>query len=233
MNNIQELVNEYYEKYYNIVHEVQWKPTLYSPHRFIERKFGHGNYFSKVLEVGGDEGQHLSFVNHKYDVYIVSDLRMRTTESLPFVDCGVIPSISGKYFSIADATQLEYDTETFDRIVTGCLLLHLPDTLGVLEEWLRVLKVGGQIDALVPYDESFLVKLYRALLSRRKARKLGFKHFDVVNAHEHVTYARRVLVLAKHGFPKTKIQIDYFPPLLGRFRPFRAFSVLRMTKESD
>ncbi len=193
--------------------------------------FGQGSYFSKVLEVGGGEGQHLSFVNHKYDVYIVSDLRMSTNKSLALLDSGVIPSMSGEYFSIADATQLEYETETFDRILAGCLLLHLPDTLGVLQEWLRVLKVGGQIDALVPYDESFLVKLYRALLSRRKARKLGFNHFDVVNAYEHVTYARRVLILAKQGFPETKIQIDHFPPLLGRCRPFRAFSVLRMTKE--
>ena len=157
---------------------------------------------------------------------------MRTSGALPLFDSGKIPLVNGNYFSIADATQLKYDSESIDRIVTGCLLLHLPDTLGAIEEWLRVLKVGGRIDAMVPYDEAFLVKSYRALISRRKAKKVGFNHFDVVNAFEHVTYAKRVFVLVKHGFPRTKVEIDHFPPFLGRFRAFRAFSILRLTKES-
>jgi SAM-dependent methyltransferase len=232
MNNIQGLVDQYYETYYNTVHQVQWKQTFYSPHRFIERKIRADAHFPIVLEVGGDEGQHLNFVKHKYDIYIVSDLRMRTNESLPLFDSGKLPLVNGNYFSIADATQLKYDSESIDRIVSGCLLLHLPDTLGAIEEWLRVLKVGGRIDAMVPCDEAFLVKCYRTLISRRKAKKIGFSHFDVVNAFEHVTYAKRVFVLVKHAFPGTKVEIDHFPPLLGRFRAFRAFSILRLTKLS-
>jgi len=231
MNDIRGLVEQYYEKFYGPVQGIQWKKTFYSPHRLIERRYKSGVHFSTVLEVGGDIGQHLEFINHTYDTYIVSDLRLNTKVRLPKIESGIIPSKSGEYFSIGDATQLEYDSDVFDRIVCGCLLLHLPNTLEVLEEWLRVLKIGGHIDALVPYDESFLVKCYRALFSRRKAKKLGFNQFNVVNAFEHVTHASRIFVLAKHGFPKVRVHVDHFPPLVGRFRPLRAFSVLRITKE--
>ncbi len=230
MNDIQGLVDQYYEKFYSAVHGMQWKQTFYSPHRYIERRYKSHEHLSTVLEVGGDEGQHLEFINHKYDTYIVSDLRLNTRVRLLQIQSGIIPSKSGEYFSIADATQLKYDSGVFDRVVSGCLLLHLPNTLEVLEEWLRVLKIGGHIDALVPYDESFLVRCYRALFSRRKAKKLGFNQFDVVNAFEHVTHASRIFTLANHGFPRVSVHVDHFPPLIGRFRPLRAFSVLRITK---
>jgi len=231
MKDIQALVDEYYEKFYSSVHDIQWKQTFYSPHRFIERRYKSEDYFSKVLEVGGDKGQHLEFINHKYDTYIVSDLRMNASSKMPEVESGDIPPKNGEYFSIADATQLKYGSGVFDRVVSGCLLLHLPSTLDVLEEWLRVLKVGGRIDALVPYDESFLVKFYRVFFSRRRAKRVGFDQFDVINAFEHVTHASRILVLAKYSFPTVTVQVDHFPPLVGRFRPLRAFSVLRITKE--
>ena len=117
-----------------------------------------------------------------------------------------------------------------NRIVSGCLLLHLDNQISALEEWLRVLKPEGVIDTLIPNDQSLLIWLYRLVISRKKSRKLGFMEFDLVNAFEHRSYYERIFRLVSAVFPSEQFEFQHYPPIIGRVRLLRAFSVLRLKK---
>jgi SAM-dependent methyltransferase len=73
---------------------------------------------------------------------LVTDIRAVNDTEIPTIESGLIPEESGIHKSIADSTQLPYSDESVNRVVTGCLLLHLDDQISALEEWLRVLKPG-------------------------------------------------------------------------------------------
>ena len=51
---------------------------------------------------------------------------------------------------IGNAEELPFADDTFDYVASCHLLEHLGDTIGVLKEWLRVVKLGGHVAAVVP-----------------------------------------------------------------------------------
>lgn len=232
MRDLSNLVGEYYLNYYEKVHGSQWGESRLSFHKEIEKPFDHESNYPDILEVGAGEGQHLRFIKHRYSKYLATDLRTIDNEELTPIMEGDVPNYAGNFRAFGDAAALAYGAETFDRVVAGCLLLHMADPLKAIDEWYRVLKKGGRIDALIPRDESLLVGIYSSLFSRRKAWKLGFKEFDLVKALEHVTHYSRVVRLASARYDSNEIGFTHFPPILGRLKFFRAYSVMRINKSS-
>ncbi len=228
--NIQNLIDTYYKNYYGRVHSNQQSWKRFSFHFSLESKYSDAVKFPIVLELGAGSSIHPTFVKHLFDTYLLTDIREVIDDKIPQVRSGFIPVVPGLYKSIADARKLPYSNDSINRIVSGCLLLHLDNPLVVLEEWLRVLKDGGVIDTFIPNDQSLFVKLYRLLYSRRKARKLGFKEFDLVNAYEHHTYYERIYRLVRGAFSEEMIEFHHFPPLLGNLTPLRAYSIMRLKK---
>jgi phosphatidylethanolamine/phosphatidyl-N-methylethanolamine N-methyltransferase len=227
---IQKLVDDYYLNFYQKIHS-----NLESEHRFsfhfrIELKRLPKSKYPVVLELGSGNGSHIKFVKHYWEVYLLTDVRDIKSILAPTVEIGLIPVQTGVYKSYADATELRYANDSIDRIVSGCLLLHLDDQIGALEEWLRVLKPKGVIDTLIPNDQSPLIGLYRILFSRRRAKRYGFRDFDLVNAFEHRTYYQRIFKLVIAHFPPDQYEFEHFPPYIGRLSIFRAFSILRLRK---
>jgi len=231
MRDLSNLVEDYYSNYYEKVHGSQWGESKLSFHKDIEKPFNHESNYPDILEVGAGEGQHLRFISHQYSRYFATDLREIANTELQPIKEGYVPNHAGNFRAYGDATSLAYGDETFDRVVAGCLLLHLVDPLKAIDEWYRVLKKGGRIDALIPRDESFLVGFYRSLYSRRKAIKLGFRDFDLVNALEHVTHYSRVFRLSTARYDSTEIDFTHFPPILGNLKIFRVYSVMRIIKK--
>jgi ubiquinone/menaquinone biosynthesis C-methylase UbiE len=229
MRNLDNLVEDYYQKYYDLVHGSQWKFSFLSIHAAIEAKFRRDDHYEKCLELGTGNGQHLGFLNHQYDIYIATDVRPIINPSLTELEEGELPQNRGKYKSFGDATKLLYKDESFDRLIAGCLLLHLPNTLQTIDEWVRVTKVGGRIDALVP-TSSLTVSLYRSIFSRRKAKKLGCFDYDLVHALEHVTYYERVIEIVLGRYDDFQIEVQHFPQVLGRVKFLRGYSVIRIIK---
>ena len=229
MRNLDNLVEDYYQKYYDLVHGNQWKFRFLSIHAAIESNFESNECYEKCLELGAGNGQHLAFLNHQYEVYIATDIRPIINPSLVELKEGTLPQAKGVYKSFGDATKLLYKDESFDRLVAGCLLLHLPNTLQTIDEWVRVTKVGGRIDALVP-TSSLIVSLYRMMFSRRKAKRLGCSDFDLVNALEHVTYYEHVIEIVLGRYDDFQIKVEHFPRVLGRVKFLRGYSVIRIIK---
>lgn len=231
MRDLSDLVEDYYQNYYARVHESEWKKSWFSFHKEIEKPFDLESDYPDILEVGAGEAQHLRFIKHQYSKYLATDLREIANPELIPIEEGQVPNYAGNFRAYGDAIALKYSDETFDRVVAGCLLLHLADPLKAIDEWYRVLKKGGRIDAFLPRDESLLVDIYRSFFSRRKALKFGFKDFDLVNALDHVTHYSRVLRLSSTRYDSTEIAFTHFPPILGKLKFFRAYSVIRIIKQ--
>jgi ubiquinone/menaquinone biosynthesis C-methylase UbiE len=227
---IQSLVDDYYQHYYKRVHSNLEGNKRYSFHFKLESSYSKLDNFPIVLELGAGNLNHSKFVKHSFQIYLSTDIRAIEIESMLEIEPGLIPKERRFYKSKADATELAYATNSVNRLVTGCLLLHLDNPVSVLEEWLRVLKPGGVIDTVIPNDQSLLVKLYRSLYSRRKSKKLGFADFDLVNAFEHRSYYERVFLLVNASFPSQQFEFEHYPPIIGNIRALRAYSILRLQK---
>jgi phosphatidylethanolamine/phosphatidyl-N-methylethanolamine N-methyltransferase len=159
--NIQKVVDFYYSNYYEAVHSPLHSYSKLSFHAQLESAHSSLIKYPIVLELGAGNSNHIKFVKHRFDTYLLSDVRKIKNDEIPEARSGVIPNRPGIYKSIIDAKILPYPNESVDRIVSGCLLLHIEDPLNALEEWLRVLKAGGVIDTFIPNDQSLLVRLYR------------------------------------------------------------------------
>jgi len=109
--------------------------------------------------------------------------------------------------------------------------LHLDNPISALHEWLRVLKPGGHLDTMIPNDHSSTLSLYRVLFSRRKAKRLSFKYFDLVNALEHKNYYERLYHLISTDF--FDFEFHHYPRFLGRLKLTRAYSIVRITKSFE
>ena len=227
---IQSLVDHYYRNYYREIHSNLESNRRFSFHFQLESAYSRLESFPIVLELGAGNLSHSKFIKHAYEIYLLTDIRTIEDTKTPEIASGLIPQQPGLYKSIADARTLAYSENSVDRILTGCLLLHLDEPVAVLEEWLRVLKSGGVIDTVIPNDQSLLVWLYRSLYSRRKSRKLGFRDFDLVNAFEHHSYYERIFRLVDAAFPIDELEFRHYPPLIGRVRLLRAYSILQLKK---
>ena len=140
MRDLKSRADYYYINYYTSVHSCQSKSTLLSFHKRIERFYTSKDYFPSVIELGSGQNAHKNFVKHLYNSYLATDVREISDPSLSPLDTGVLPKMNCDIKSIADATDLKYPDGSFDRVIAGGLLLHLPDPLKAVDQWLRVLK---------------------------------------------------------------------------------------------
>ena len=175
-------------------------------HEFMERPFFPSDNFSTVLEVGSGFGDHLPFVKHKFEKYFQTDIR-------PIVETITTNYHQGSICSeVADVMRLQYEDNKFDRCIATCLLLHLEQPEIALQELRRVAKrPGGRITLLVPCEPGILLRIARAVITARKAKRLGFSGYDLFNARDHVTHLPRIDRLIKHVFKADQVDISRRP----------------------
>ena len=53
---------------------------------------------------------------------------------------------------ISDASLIPLDDSSFDYLLSSHCLEHMPDTIGTLKEWLRVIKPGGRLIQILPHS---------------------------------------------------------------------------------
>jgi ubiquinone/menaquinone biosynthesis C-methylase UbiE len=107
-----------------------------------------------VLDLGCGEGRHVISAYVEGEVHSVGvdlsidDLRATREKFIPFSE----PDNSAKSFGLssADALNLPFADDTFDKVICSEVLEHIPDYHGALREIERVLKPGGLLCASVP-----------------------------------------------------------------------------------
>lgn len=108
----------------------------------------------RVLDLGCGEGRHVisAYVEGDVDAFGVDlcweDLKTTKDKFEPFAQ----PDNQNKRFALstANALELPFADNTFDKVICSEVLEHIPDYQGALAEIERVLKPGGLFCASVP-----------------------------------------------------------------------------------
>jgi ubiquinone/menaquinone biosynthesis C-methylase UbiE len=178
--------------------------------RLMHRMLEHGitrNLFPSVLEVGGNIGEHVRFVQHEYDVYRLTDIKE------PGFNLDLPKKVE---FQKADVEDLSFADSEFDRTISTCLLHHLNDPVQALRELRRVTKDGGVISILLPCDPGIMYRAFRMFTSVKKAIFAGIYEEQKLNhALEHRNHVGSLLVLLKNEFRLDKVKLVRFPFIVG------------------
>ena len=156
-----------------------------------------------VLDLGCGEGRHVISAYVEAEVQSVGvdlsldDLKTTREKFLDFEE----PDNAAKSFGLssANALQLPFADDTFDKVICSEVLEHIPDYRGALREIERVLKPGGLFCASVPRrwpekicwalsDAYYKVpgghlRIFRGRELRGDIEQLGFDHYHRHWAH--------------------------------------------------
>lgn len=163
---------------------------------------------TKVIDVGCGAGRH-SFEAYRRGADVVAfdqdaaELSNVDTMLRAMADAGEAPTSARAETVVGDALALPYPDRTFDCVIASEILEHVPADDTLIEELVRVLKVGGRLAVTVPRwlperlcwllsddyhsNEGGHIRIYRADRLRAKiaARGMTFTHTH----HSHALHA--------------------------------------------
>jgi ubiquinone/menaquinone biosynthesis C-methylase UbiE len=172
-------------------------------HNIMEKPFK-SNLNLNLLEVGSNTGEHVSFVKQDFNTYLMTDIRqIEIPDNL---------RDSRIKFEVADVQKLKYPDETFDRVISTCLLHHVHDPLAALNEILRVTKIGGFATVLIPNDPGIFYRILRKFTSLRNAKKQGLLNQAKLNhAIQHRNHYLQLVELLNYAYEFEDITVRYYP----------------------
>lgn len=194
---------EYRDKFSEVYDSSNYSSPLQSfvmraSHRLAEKAFSPQRHFERVLEVGAGTGEHLHFVRHSFDEYILSDHDLKALE---VARVKVSELHSGNVgFEVQSGEKLVYPDNSFDRVVATHVLEHIYQPHLALKEWCRVIKNKGVLTILIPTDPGVAWRLGRHLGPRNNAISQGIA-YDYVMAREHVNSCNNLIAILRHYFP--------------------------------
>jgi ubiquinone/menaquinone biosynthesis C-methylase UbiE len=171
---------------------------LQRSHSLLEDILPRDKSIRRVVEVGAGTGHHLRYLKEKPERYVMTD---GSDEMLDIARKKYAAELSAGWLSIEkqDATALTYPDHSFDRLIGTHVLEHLPDPVGVLSEWNRVVRPGGLISIVLPSDPGLLWRAGRSFGPRRNATKLGIE-YDYLEAAEHINSIYNLVTFIKYHF---------------------------------
>ena len=176
-------------------------------HKSIERGYDSYTSFAKVLELGGNVGEHLPYVLHKFSSYLLTDLENTIDEDLK-----ATLKLDGVVFQQENIESLSFGDQEFDRVLNTCLLHHVSDPEASLLEIRRVLKVGGVADIFLSSDPGLLFRLARALGPRLQTRLRGIDELKtLMDARDHINHVGGLRRLVKHVFRRDSLKERTYP----------------------
>lgn len=113
--------------------------------KFPESKLAH-EYLDglKGIEIGGSAHNHFN-IKDCINVDWTDDLT--TSFKLAEIDlCGECLPVD----VVAEGDKLPFPNDTWDYVINSHVIEHLPDTIGALIEWARVVKPGGLLYLVIP-----------------------------------------------------------------------------------
>lgn len=175
-------------------------------HTSLEAGYQAHTRFPRTIELGANLGEHVKWVRHSFDSYVVSDVSPRVLESR------VGQEVENVQLLCADARELPLATESFDRVLHTCLLHHVTEPEDVLCEIRRLLKPGGTGDLFLSSDPGMLFRFARFLGPYSSARRKGLGSVkNLVDARDHRNHVGGLLRLVKHVFRNDDVRVKSYP----------------------
>ena len=193
-------------------------------HSQIERGIPASAHYPRVLEVGALTGQHLPYVRHSFDSWVLSDIVPHPT--------GVFDDARISFVQ-QDVHKMTFEDHFFDRVAATCVVHHLDRPMTALAEMRRVCKPGGAITILLPIDPGWMYDLSLRLTSVRRAKKLGLLdealRSRALDHHNHFTSLRWQF---GEAFRNDDVKVFTWPlPFGGKFlNIFSAWHIVRGAK---
>jgi phosphatidylethanolamine/phosphatidyl-N-methylethanolamine N-methyltransferase len=156
---------------------------------------------SKILEVGGNIGEHIQFVTANYSSYTLTDYRQT----------GFKGQNDKIQFQVADVERLPFKSGEFDRTISTCLLHHLGDPKLALEEMRRVTVNNGRISILVPCDPGLAYRIAKSIGPSRKWRRAGIASPNFYHYTQHRNHYPGIESIIRQVFRTDDLQIRYWP----------------------
>ena len=204
---------DYRASFADVYHDSNYSSPLQSAvmkasHCLAEKQFHKNDHFSKVVEIGVGPGEHLPFVRHGFDQYVLTDLDPKVLEVAR-------KNFSGQYgskllFEAQSGSKLNYENNSFDRLIATHVLEHISEPHLALKEWRRVVKDDGIISIVIPTDPGLAWRLGRHLGPRKNAIAQGID-YDYIMAREHINSCNNLIALMRHYFPERKESWWPFP----------------------
>jgi len=182
-------------------------------HKLMERGYSDEDKFETVLELGATNTKHLHYVRHQFNRYIVSDIKawdsLQEVEELRNKGVSIYENVS---FEIVDAQDLkELKTDSIDRLIATCLILHLDDPRRALQEWRRVVKKnGGVLTFYVHCEPGALLRFLRFFSTNIKGWLRGNDHLGFVYL-EHKSHFLAIKHAVADVFLHDEIRFSSFP----------------------
>jgi len=203
---VNEVIHDFYERHYSsVVATANGSAFERYMHQSMERRYGPDTTFRRVLEVGGNQGEHVPYVRHGYEEYVLTDLYLPQPEPTLLADRRL-------QVAACDVTAMPYDDASFNRVISTCLLHHVPSPWQAVEEMRRITQPGGVITILVPTDPGFAYRAGKQLTSGRKARQAGVSdEFRFVSAIDHRNHFRSIRTQIVHGLRGARVSVAWRP----------------------
>lgn len=198
----EDLITDFYENYYHLIFGNNRGVSNWSyrfTHKALEKSIK-GN-FASVLEIGAGSGEHLSYVKHQFDSYIMVD---KKHSSITFDDSRV-------RWLFQDINECNFNHETFNRILMMCVLHHLEDPYQSLQQIKSWLKPGGIFTFFLPSDPGIMNRINRKLFVAPLARRLGYDYYELFNALEHRNHYWALVSYIDSVFEGCEISKRYYP----------------------
>jgi len=195
--------DEYLERWTKIYDDLNYSNRslsnvlLRKSHAWLEEMFRPDDFFARVVEVGSGAGEHLEFVRHRFDQYVITDATPGMLERARTKWAGDRRKID---FRQEDACKLSFPDDSFDRLIATHVLEHLPEPHRVLREWTRVLKDGGALSLVLPCDPGLMWRAGRMLGPRKQAERAGLE-YDYWMAREHINSISNLVTFVRYYFP--------------------------------
>lgn len=208
-----EALDRYYAEHYDaVVHSGAGGRVQEMFHVAIERPWTAERRFDTVLELGATNGEHLTFVRHAFSSYAMLDIR----DSAAARAVAEEHSAPGRAveFVVGDAQDLAgVETESVDRLISMCLLHHLPEPRESLINWRRVVSPGGVLSIFLPCDPGALWRAGRSVTSFRAARARGYSDMEVryINACDHRNHVASLRWMVEAVFAYDDLRIVQYP----------------------
>jgi len=201
----QDVVSDFYENYYERIFNstglVSWSYRL--THRQMEKGMSAPSGAS-ILEVGAGTGEHLSYVDPDFGRYVMVDLFGPPANPSWEGD----PRITWVTGDISSDLQFE---GYFDRIISMCVFHHLAEPAAAMQNIRRWLKPGGVFTLFLPSDPGMFNRLNRRVFVMPKARRLGFRDYDLMSAREHRNHYWSLRTELLEQFAGDRIRRQYKP----------------------
>lgn len=170
------------------------KLVLNQSHKLLEKNRKNQN-FPITLELGATKGYHFQFINHSFKTLILSDLFLSTE----LIELGTKNrNLEIKKINANDLS--EFNSDELDRVVTTCLLQHLPYAEKVIKDIIEKLKKqDGVFDTLLSNTETVLWQIGRIVLVLPKLifTKFSTRSYFKFYKSDHLNSCKQILEIFK------------------------------------